>query len=83
MAPMPQRDDALWACGTAISPCSGQWRLLDGPRGIQVLPCKHCQAEFWQPLSAVDYALAARHVCKCCTASTDSCGSASEKLCRQ
>ena len=42
MAPMPQRDDVLWACGSASSPCSGKWRLTRRAAGhtgdAQVLP---------------------------------------------
>ncbi len=51
MAPMPQRDDALWACGSATSPCAGKWRLLDGPRGIQVQPSALEQGKCQQPLT--------------------------------
>lgn len=38
MASIPQRQDALWACGSTGQPCAGKWRLLEGPSGVQVSP---------------------------------------------
>lgn len=32
-----QRQDALWVCGSKQQPCSGKWRLLQGPPGAQAI----------------------------------------------